>query len=86
MIRTENINKNMGLIKFILDSGASDHFINDMSLFSENESLQNHIAIEIEKRGEYIHATDNAEKCAWARKIGSCKCRRILRDKTKQTI
>lgn len=57
MIRKENINKNMGLIEFILDSGASDHLINDMSLFSEHENLQNHIAIEIAKRGEYIHAT-----------------------------
>jgi len=57
MLRNATKNSKSSEAEFILDSGASDHLINDTALFSEYERLRSNVAIEIAKRGEFIYAT-----------------------------
>ncbi|KAH8341604.1 hypothetical protein KR059_011697 [Drosophila kikkawai] len=42
---------------FILDSGASDHLINDESLFIDSVNLVPPLKIAVAKQGEYIYAS-----------------------------
>ena len=44
-------------IKFILDSGATDHIVNDMSVFTSFKALDKPITISVAKMGETIAAT-----------------------------
>lgn len=57
MMRTGDRSIESSEVEFIIDSGASDHIIKDMSLFSEYEDLTTFVPIEIAKRGEHIEAT-----------------------------
>ncbi|KAH8413841.1 hypothetical protein KR222_009127 [Zaprionus bogoriensis] len=42
---------------FILDSGASDHLINDESLYTDSVELVPPLKIAVAKQGEYIYAS-----------------------------
>ncbi|KAF6210049.1 hypothetical protein GE061_015805 [Apolygus lucorum] len=44
-------------IEFLVDSGSSDHLINDVTYLMEVEELQNPIAIRVAKEGESLLAT-----------------------------
>lgn len=44
-------------VGFILDSGATDHLINDESLFADSEQLEHPLKIAVAKQGEFIYAT-----------------------------
>ena len=44
-------------VKFIIDSGASHHIINDHKIFEECIDLETRIEFQIAKRGTYIYAT-----------------------------
>lgn len=53
----ERNSKNINTIFFILDSGASDHFINDSELSENFSMLKSPIKISIAKNGAFITAT-----------------------------
>lgn len=58
MIRHGTNLKKAGDISFILDSGASDHMINDKNLFVDYiDYIESPVEISVAKRGEYIYAT-----------------------------
>jgi len=42
---------------YILDSGASDHLINDVSLYIDSVELVPPLKIAVAKQGEYIYAS-----------------------------
>jgi len=44
-------------VKFILDSGATDHLVNDEKLFVDYIDLESPIKIDVAKHGEFIFAT-----------------------------
>jgi len=56
MVKLVNYTKKPDEVNFILDSGASDHLVNNINLFSECENLNLNVA-EIAKRGEFVYAT-----------------------------
>lgn len=51
----------------MLDSGASDHNINDENLFFDYVNLESPIKIAVAKCGEYIHATKQGKVKLWSR-------------------
>lgn len=58
MMRNENPNNEKDTSwKFVLDSGATEHIINDLSLFTECEQLEEPIRITVAKKGTVIEAT-----------------------------
>nr|XP_041630463.1 cation-independent mannose-6-phosphate receptor isoform X2 [Drosophila kikkawai] len=57
MMKLANSSEQTDGVDFILDSGASDHIVNDITLFSEYENINPSVAIEIAKRGEFVYAT-----------------------------
>jgi len=46
-----------GGVSFILDSGASDHIINNKSLYADHIDVESPIGIAVAKCGEYVYAT-----------------------------
>lgn len=48
---------NLGGIEFIIDSGATDHFIVDHRHFEESRELSPPLTVKVAKRGEHILAT-----------------------------
>ena len=52
MMCEENINNN-----FLLDSGATEHIINDLRLFTNYKKLEEPLSITVAKKGETIQAT-----------------------------
>uniref|UniRef100_A0A034VMB1 Copia protein n=1 Tax=Bactrocera dorsalis TaxID=27457 RepID=A0A034VMB1_BACDO len=57
MMKLANSSEKTDGVDFILDSGASDHIVNDITVFSEYENINPSVAIEIAKRGEFVYAT-----------------------------
>jgi len=57
MLKTYQINSNTDKFGFILDSGATDHLINDESLFVDSVELEYPLKIAVAKQGTYIYAT-----------------------------
>ena len=57
MIHTSIVPSINDSVSFIIDSGASDHMINDMDLFMDYMSLELPIKIAVAKCGEFISAT-----------------------------
>ncbi|KAH8350659.1 hypothetical protein KR084_002979, partial [Drosophila pseudotakahashii] len=55
----KEVQENSGVDKcgLILDSGASDHLINDESLFIDSVELVPPLKIAVAKKGEYIYAS-----------------------------
>lgn len=66
---------NRGAISFYLDSGATDHMINDSNLFCRSKLLEKRIVIGIVKAGENLTATH----------IGDIDCLHLLNGQTKIT-
>jgi len=54
MVKLVNYTEKSDEVNFILDSGASDHLVNNINLFSEYENLNLNVAFEIAKRGEFV--------------------------------
>jgi len=57
MVKLVNYTEKPDEVNFILDSGASDHLVNNINLFSVYANLNLNVAIEIAKRGEFVNAT-----------------------------
>lgn len=60
-------------VEFLVDSGSSDHLINDDIYLTEVEELQNPIIIRVAKEGESLLATKRGTLCTT-----SCKLKNVL--------
>ena len=47
----------MGDVYFVIDSGATNHVVNDESICVSFKDLNSPIAIETAKEGQYVYAT-----------------------------
>jgi hypothetical protein len=61
MSTEEHIPQAEGKLKFVLDSGATEHLINDLSFYKEYQQLEKPIKISVAKK----------EACIWATHVGN---------------